>query len=150
MFREPDSLLCRSSKKCRTSWNSCVSKRLGQNYKLKAQTGKLGGYRPRCWQPPVQVTQCISESTHICSPDGQTGGFRTLSGWDDTVRGLAQDLSEQLGVVHTACVEASLQKVSLVQEQVSFDFDTNADTPPGTFATMVLLQLSPDTVCALQ
>ena len=88
-----------------------------------------------------------TELAHICSPNQQTGVFCT--GWDDTVRSLAQDLSKHLGVAHTACVEALLQKVSLVQEHVTFDFDTNTDTPPGTFATMVLLQLPPYTVCAL-
>lgn len=85
---------------------------------------------------------------HMCNPTGRSGGCCT--GWDNTVRGLAQGLSKQLGVAHTACVEALLQKVSLVQEHVSFDFDTSADTPPGTFATMVLMQLPPDTVCAVQ
>lgn len=69
------------------------------------------------------------------------------TGWNETVCQVAQDLSKQLGVVHTARVEALLQKVSLVHEHVSFVFDPNTETLPDTFATMVLLLLPPGTVC---
>ena len=72
---------------------------------------------------------------------------RACTGWDGTVCALAQDLSKQLGVAHTACVEALLQQVSLIQKRVSFVFDPNTDTPPNTFATMVVLLLPPGTVC---
>lgn len=69
------------------------------------------------------------------------------TGWDDTVCGLVQDLSKQLAVAHTASVEASLQKVSLVQEHVSFHFNRDTDAPLGTFATMEVMLLAPGMVC---
>ena len=69
------------------------------------------------------------------------------TGWDETVYKFAQNLTKQLGVAHTACVEALLQEASLMHEHISCVFDANTATPPDTFATMLLLLLAPGTVC---
>lgn len=82
--------------------------------------------------------------THLCKCTD------SCTGWQDTVFESAKHLSNELGVADTAFVEALLAKVSLVHQHVSFEFDPNIDTPPGTFATIIVMLLPPDTVCLLQ
>ena len=67
--------------------------------------------------------------------------------WEDTVCSLAQHLSQELGLLSTASVEAVLQQVTLCDKPDSFNFTLEADTPPGDFATMAVLLLPPHAVC---
>jgi len=67
--------------------------------------------------------------------------------WEDIVCSLAQHLSQELGLVSTASVEAVLQQVTLCDKPDSFNFSLEADTPPYAFATMVVLLLPPHAVC---
>ncbi len=67
--------------------------------------------------------------------------------WDDTVCSLAQHLSQELGLLSTASVEAVLQKVTLVDQCDSYNFSSQADTSPDAFATMVVLLLPLHAVC---
>lgn len=76
-------------------------------------------------------------------------GDGCCTGWDNTVRSLAQRLSKQLGVADTTYVEAWLQKVTLVSEVSSYNFGTSADAPPCTFATMTVMMLPPTKVRSL-
>lgn len=75
--------------------------------------------------------------------------------WDNTVRSLAEHLSKELGLLSTASVNAVLQEVTLVDQCDSYNFSSQADTPPNAFATMVVLLFHPWAVrvcynCALQ
>ena len=76
-------------------------------------------------------------------------GDGCCTGWDSTVRKLAQHSSKQLGMVDTTHVDAWLQKVALVSEDSNYNFGTSADAPPCTFATMTVMMLPPTKVCSL-
>lgn len=67
--------------------------------------------------------------------------------WEDTVCSLAQHLSQELGLLSTASIEAVLQQATLCDKCDSFNFSLEADTPPYAFATMVVLLLPPHAVC---
>ena len=67
--------------------------------------------------------------------------------WEGTVCSLAQHLSQELGALSTASVEAVLQQVTLYDKPDSFNFRLEADTPPYAFATMVVLLLPTHAVC---
>ncbi len=73
-------------------------------------------------------------------------GF-VLTDWEGTVCSLAQHLSQELGLLSTASVEAVLQQVTLYDKPDSFNFSLEADTPPNAFATMIVLLLPPHAVC---
>ena len=84
------------------------------------------------WNSPLS---CMDSQNDSC-----------CTGWDSTVRKLAQRLSRQLGVADTTYVEACLENVTLVSEDSSYNFGTSADTPPGTFANMTVMKLPPTKV----
>ena len=67
--------------------------------------------------------------------------------WEDTVCSLAQHLSQELGLLSTASVEAVLQQVTLCDIPDNFNLSSEEDTPPYAFATMVVLLLPPHAVC---
>ena len=66
--------------------------------------------------------------------------------WEQTVCSLARHLGKALGLVSTPGTEALLQKVTVVDDSGSFEFDSQADPLPNMFGTMVVLLLPPHTV----
>ena len=69
--------------------------------------------------------------------------------WEITAHTLGQDLSHELGVPCTADIEVLLQKVTLVDNCGTFDFDSQAAMPQGAFATFIVLLFPNNTVCFL-
>lgn len=65
--------------------------------------------------------------------------------WEQTVCSLARHLGKALGLVSTPGTEALLQKVTVVDDSGSFEFDSQADPLPNMFGTMVVLLLPPHT-----
>ncbi|DBA68337.1 TPA: hypothetical protein ACH3X2_013648 [Trebouxia sp. C0005] len=88
------------------------------------------------WSPAGQndqkVWQARVSTLTICNPD-----------WDNTVRSLAQHSSKELGLLSTSSIEAVLQEVTLIDQSSSYNFSSQADTPPDAFATMIVLLLQP-------
>ncbi|DBB06173.1 TPA: hypothetical protein ACH3X3_009725 [Trebouxia sp. C0006] len=83
-------------------------------------------------QNDKKVWQTRASMLTTCNPD-----------WDNTVRSLAEHLSKELGLLSTASVDAVLQEVTLVDQCDSYNFSSQADTPPNAFATMVVLLFHP-------
>ena len=59
----------------------------------------------------------------------------------------AQTLSRGLGLAYTEDVEPWLKQILLVNGLDSYICNPDASTPPGTFASMVVLLLPPGPVC---
>ena len=119
------------------------------------QQGPAGQSDHKVWQlnlsllaannPGKLLKHCWAEG--FAEPcDCYSWGF-VLTDWEGTVCSLAQHLSQELGLLSTASVEAVLQQATLCDKCDSFNFSLEADTPQYAFATMVVLLLPPHAVC---